>query len=66
VVGVIGLLLSVGLATLYLPWSPSALIWPQEWLLVAGWAALGLVLCLLQTSAARRRLSPGSKPATRA
>jgi len=64
VVGVIGLLLAVGLATLYLPWSPSALIWPQEWLLVAGWAALGFVLCLLQTGAARRRLSPGSKPAT--
>jgi amino acid transporter len=40
------LLLSVAIASLYLPWSPAALIWPWEWLIVIGWAVLGLVLLL--------------------
>jgi basic amino acid/polyamine antiporter, APA family len=38
------------LLALYLPWSPSALVWPQEWLLVAGWALLGLILWFVQRS----------------
>ncbi len=54
-VGVAGLVLAAGLLTLYLPWSPSALIWPQEWLLVAGWALLGLILWFVQRSAHDRR-----------
>jgi amino acid transporter len=49
-VGVAALLMSVGLAALYLPWSPSALVWPHEWVLVAAWAAFGLVLWLVQAA----------------
>jgi amino acid transporter len=28
-------------ALLYLPWSPSALIWPNEWIILIGWGLLG-------------------------
>jgi APA family basic amino acid/polyamine antiporter len=38
--------LTLWLATLYLPGSPSALLWPEEWLIVLGWAVLGAVLLL--------------------
>lgn len=31
---------------LYLPWSPSALIWPQEWIIVITWAVLGALFGL--------------------
>ena len=44
VVGVAALLLSLGLFVLYLPGSPAALVWPQEWLLVVVWTVLGAVL----------------------
>lgn len=40
-VGWTALLLCCGLFTLYLPFSPSALIWPYEWAMVLGWAVLG-------------------------
>ncbi|MDH3491066.1 MAG: amino acid permease [Gammaproteobacteria bacterium] len=43
-VGYLALLLSVAIAMLYLPWSPAALVWPQEWLIVLVWCALGLLL----------------------
>ena len=46
-VGVLALILSVGLGFLYLPGSPSALIWPQEWAILIGWSALGAILFLL-------------------
>ena len=46
-VGVLALILSVGLGFLYLPGSPSALIWPQEWAIFIGWSALGATLFLL-------------------
>jgi amino acid transporter len=39
--GTVALLMGCALFTLYLPWSPAALIWPQEWLLVLGWSLLG-------------------------
>jgi amino acid transporter len=42
-IGYLALLLSIALAALYLPWSPAALVWPQEWLIVFGWCALGLL-----------------------
>jgi len=38
-------------AALYLPGSPSALIWPYEWLLVLSWAALGGLFALGMQSA---------------
>lgn len=42
-VGVLALILSIGLGCLYLPGSPSALIWPYEWLMVLGGVLLGLI-----------------------
>jgi len=46
-VGWLALVLSVGLALLYLPGSPAALRWPQEWAIVVAWAVLGTVLLRL-------------------
>jgi APA family basic amino acid/polyamine antiporter len=41
-IGWLALLGSLALLALYLPGSPSALLWPVEWGLVAGWFLLGL------------------------
>jgi len=43
-VGTLALLLSISLGLLYLPGSPAALLWPQEWGIVIGWSGLGLLL----------------------
>ena len=43
-IGWLALLGSLGLLMLYLPGSPSALLWPVEWGLVGAWFVLGLVL----------------------
>lgn len=43
-VGLSALLLSIGLGVLYLPGSPAALIWPQEWGIVLAWVVLGGLL----------------------
>ena len=45
-VGTAAFILALALAALYLPWSPSALVWPEEWMILLGGAALGLVLFL--------------------
>jgi hypothetical protein len=45
-VGWAALLLSIAIALLYLPWSPAALIWPWEWLIVLGWVLLGAIMLL--------------------
>lgn len=42
-VGFIAVLLSIGIALMYLPGSPSALVWPYEWGIVLGWMVLGVV-----------------------
>ncbi|MEZ5490170.1 MAG: APC family permease [Gammaproteobacteria bacterium] len=42
--GYAALLLSIGLIFLYLPGSPSALVWPQEWGIILFWVILGGVL----------------------
>lgn len=42
--GILALILGAGLILLYLPPSPSQLSWPEEWGLLAGWGALGLLL----------------------
>lgn len=47
VVGYVALILSLAIATLYFPWSPAALVWPYEWLIVFGWIVLGAVMFLL-------------------
>ncbi|MED5412602.1 MAG: amino acid permease [Pseudomonadota bacterium] len=48
-VGWAALVLSVGLGFLYLPGSPSALLWPQEWAIIIFWIALGGVFYFLAT-----------------
>lgn len=40
-VGWSALILSIALGLLYLPGSPAALLWPQEWAIVLVWALLG-------------------------
>jgi amino acid transporter len=42
-VGYLALVLSVAIALLYLPWSPAALVWPHEWIIVISWCVLGLL-----------------------
>lgn len=42
--GSAALVLSLGLGLLYLPGSPSALVWPQEWGIVILWSILGAIL----------------------
>jgi APA family basic amino acid/polyamine antiporter len=43
-VGIIAMVLSLAIASLYLPWSPAALSWPQEWGIIIAWILLGGVL----------------------
>lgn len=40
-VGISALVLSIGMGLLYLPGSPAALIWPQEWGIIIAWVILG-------------------------
>jgi amino acid transporter len=47
IVGAIAVVLSVGLASVYLPWSPAALVWPYEWAMVLGWTIFGAMLYAL-------------------
>jgi len=54
VVGVAATVLCVLLALLYLPWSPVALVWPYEWAMVLGWAALGGLFWVASGVRARR------------
>ena len=44
VVGGTAIVLALGLLSLYLPFSPSSLVWPYEWAMVLGWAAIGVVV----------------------
>jgi len=41
-IGWLAVLLSLGLATLYMPGMPSALIWPFEWVIFGGWWLIGI------------------------
>jgi basic amino acid/polyamine antiporter, APA family len=41
-IGALAALASLGLAVLYLPGMPAALIWPAEWIIVGVWWAIGL------------------------
>lgn len=49
-VGTIAVLLSIGIALMYLPGSPSALVWPYEWAIILGWLALGAVFYIATRS----------------
>lgn len=46
-IGTAALVLSLGIAVLYFPGSPAALVWPHEWLIIIAWALLGAVLLRL-------------------
>lgn len=41
------ILISVAFIMLYLPGSPSALVWPYEWGMILAWCVLGLVLAAM-------------------
>jgi APA family basic amino acid/polyamine antiporter len=43
-VGYTALILSICIGLVYMPGSPSALIWPYEWAMVLGWIVLGAIL----------------------
>lgn len=42
-VGYLATVLSIGMILLYMPGTPSALVWPYEWLIFLGWSLLGIV-----------------------
>jgi len=41
--GSLAVAITSGFLLLYLPFSPSALVWPHEWAIVLGWIGLGIV-----------------------
>ncbi len=43
-VGGAALLMSLAIGWLYMPGSPAGLVWPYEWAIVGGWAALGILV----------------------
>jgi len=46
--GYVALILSLAFVTLYLPFSPAALVWPHEWAIVIGWCLLGAFLLFIR------------------
>lgn len=46
VVGSLAAVLSLGLAVLFLPGMPAALIWPYEWVILGAWWLVGILLLL--------------------
>ena len=45
-VGITAIVLALGLLSLFMPFSPSALAWPQEWGMVLGWGAVSALIWL--------------------
>ena len=43
-VGGAALVMSLAIGWLYMPGSPAGLVWPYEWAIVGGWAALGVLI----------------------
>ena len=52
VTGYAALVLSIGLFFLYLPGSPSALVWPHEWAIIIFWIVLGGIMYAARPKAA--------------
>lgn len=50
-VGWLGVVCSIGFILLFLPGSPSGLVWPYEWGLVLAWAVFGIILAVMNTAA---------------
>ena len=46
IVGYGAVVLSIGLLSAFLPWSESALVWPDEWLTIVIWSVLGAAILL--------------------
>ena len=44
IIGYGAAMMALALLLLFLPWSPSALAWPYEWVAILGWAVIGLIL----------------------
>lgn len=42
-IGWIALFMSLGVAILYMPGMPSALLWPYEWIIILVWSVLGFI-----------------------
>ncbi|MDS9471454.1 APC family permease [Sporosarcina pasteurii] len=42
-IGWIALFMSIGIAILYMPGMPSALLWPYEWIIILVWSLLGFI-----------------------
>ena len=40
-------ILSILFILIYLPFSPSSLVWPMEWLIVIGWYLIGFIFFML-------------------
>lgn len=53
--GWVAFLLALAIGSLYLPWSPAALVWPEEWLICGLWAVAGALLF----RAGRAETAPG-------
>lgn len=49
-VGWLAIFMSIGVAILYMPGMPSALIWPYEWVIIIAWIILGFVFYLISMS----------------
>lgn len=49
--GYAAIILSLGLITLYMPGSPSALVWPWEWGIIVFWILFGVLLFLIEKRA---------------
>ena len=52
-IGIAALVLSIAILMLFMPFSPAALIWPYEWVIVGGWWLAGFALMFLASG--RRR-----------
>ena len=48
-VGYSAVVLALGLLMAFLPWSDSALVWPDEWLTIVVWTLLGAAVWLTRT-----------------
>jgi amino acid transporter len=44
VTGIAAFVLSCAILMLFMPFSPAALVWPYEWLIVGGWWLVGLIM----------------------
>ncbi|TFJ94211.1 APC family permease [Lentibacillus salicampi] len=49
-IGWIAVVMSVGIAILYMPGMPSALVWPYEWAIIGLWGILGVILYKISLS----------------